>query len=114
MAFSLSALQLTMSEVNMNSASFRNLIENHLALLRTHSTTTLVTLNKHDEYKFTGDFYQLLHTVNVTQDLWWIILRLNGLHSPLDYTGELIQILIPSMSKIKTLLTRNLNSNSIL
>ena len=113
MSFSISALQISPGEVNVYSSGFRNLIENHLPMLRQDASTTLVSLIPYDEYRYVGDFYSLLHHLKVTQDLFWITLRLNNLHSPINYAGDLQHIVIPSKTKIKSLLTRYINTVSI-
>jgi len=113
MALSISTLQIPIGEVNMYSKGFRNLIENHIALLQVDPSTTQISLNPHDEDKYIGDFYELLQHLEVTQDMFWITMRVNGLHSPLDYQGDLSQILVPSLTTIQNLLTRYINKVSI-
>ena len=47
---------------------------------------------------------------NINQDMFWIVMRINNLYSPIDYNGELGSILIPSANSITILLTRYINS----
>ena len=107
---SVSSLQISPGNSNHYSDSFRNLIENHLHALRNDKSTLLTSLTVHDEDVFIGDFYGLLQKININQDMFWIIMRINNLHSPLDYTGTFGSILIPSANTITILLTRHINA----
>lgn len=113
MALTISALQIPMGESNVNSVGFRNLLENHIGLLQKDISTQQITLNPHDEHKWTGDLYGLLIQLSISQDLWWLTLRLNDLHSPIDYQGNLKVLLVPSINTVQVLLTRYLNTISL-
>lgn len=110
MSFSVTNLQLNAGEVNYYSQTFRNTIENHLDFFRNDVSTTTLVLDVHDEYKYRGDFYGLLLKNKIHQDMFWITMRVNALHSPIDYDGELKLILVPSTYKINALLSRSINS----
>lgn len=110
---SIGKLQIEYGDPYMYSIGFRNLIENHIEFLQNHLSTTYVPLRSHDEIVWRGDFYGLLQTIKVPQNLFWITLRVNGLHSTFDYRGDKEAILIPSLSLVKNLLTRYLNSTTL-
>jgi len=110
---SVSTLQIPVGEPNFFSKGFRQLIEDHIFALRSDTTTQIVTLKAQDENKYIGDFYGLLLTYNITQDMFWITMRVNNLHSPTDYSGDLKYILKPSRSIIVGLLTTFYNSITI-
>ena len=110
MPFSVTDRQIDIGEVNYYTSTFRNIIENHLEYFRKDTSTNTLVLNVHDEYKYRGDFYGLLLKNNIRQDMFWIVMRVNALHSPIDYDGELKVILIPSIHKINILLGRSINS----
>jgi hypothetical protein len=94
---------------------FRNLLENHLDVLRNDNSTSYVAITGQQNYKYVGDFYQLIYSqFNVPQDLWWLTMRMNYLHSPMDYNGDLVSILVPNMSRVKALLTKFTNTVSLL
>lgn len=113
MALTISGLQIPIGNVNYYSTGFRNLIENHVIYLQTNPTTRIVQLLPYDEYKYQGDIYALFYKLGVSQDQWWVTLRVNGLHSPLDYAGNLGTILLPAKSTTDALLTAYLNSSTI-
>ncbi len=113
MALTISKLQLPITETNMLSNGFRNLLENHLAIIKNGPGTIIKDLAVHDEYMYIGDFYSLLYKYQVAQDLFWLTMRLNGLHTPIDYKGDLLFIYVPSLEIIKTLLRRYLNTVTI-
>lgn len=110
---SISQLQIPAGQTLMLTDSFRNLIENHLPYLRTHSATVPTLIEDNIADKYMGDFYQLLNYLKVNQELFWVTLRVNNLLSPLDYDGSLTTVLIPSSSVIHTLLNRFLNSTQL-
>jgi hypothetical protein len=98
----------------MYSVGFRNLIENHLNLLRILPSTKRLPIDPKKEHSYYGDFYNLLYNeFGIAQDILWVVMRVNHLNSPLDYTGALGYVTIPSRSEIEQLLRRYLNSTTI-
>lgn len=115
MTLSISGLQINTGQYNVYSVGFRNLIENHLIYLQNNVSTINYALDPQDEYVCIGDFYKLLNLLNINQDLFYIVLRMNNLHSPIDYSGNLGILLIPSRNLIfNSLLNRYLNSVTLL
>lgn len=113
MALSISRLQVSPGEYNIYSTGFYALIEDHLTYLQNLSSTIGYPLDPHDEFKYTGDFYQLLCNLKIPQDQWRIILRVNNLYSPVDYAGDLGTLQIPNRTNILNLLQRYLNSTTL-
>ena len=113
MTLSVSRFQLPMGQVNVNSSGFRNLIENHVLYLQTSVNTKILILDPADEDKWQGDFYGLLNKLGITQDMWWITMRVNNLYSPVDYSGDLGQIYSPGIVDITTLLSRYLATATV-
>lgn len=113
MTLTVSGDQIDTGEYNFYSVGFRQLIEDHLQYIQNHPTTNRFNLDPNDEYRFSGDFSQLLRNLNYKQDLFWIIMRLNGLHSYVDYAGNLGTIIIPYRPTLVNLLTLYLNSTTI-
>lgn len=113
MAYSLINLQIEYGDPYIYSVGFRNLIENHLNVLRDHNTTTMLPLSSHIEQVWQGDLYGLLNVYGIPQDLFWITMRLNNLHSTTDYNGELGIIYIPSIDHIEKILSTYLNSTTL-
>lgn len=113
MAMAISELQIDYGDPYLYSIGFRNLIENHIGVIKAHQTTTYRPLTGHIEIVWRGDFYGLLQAIGVPQDLFWITLRVNDLHSSIDYSGDKQVILIPSLEYIKNLLQTYLNSTTL-
>lgn len=84
---------------------FRNLIESHLTFLREHPQTSPLTQKPHSGYKYENDFYGYLQDHNVPSHLHWIILRINGMTSPMEFGGEEEFIWIPDNAIIQQLAT---------
>jgi ABC-type phosphate transport system auxiliary subunit len=112
--FTVSKAQLDAGNTNMYSVGFRNLIENHLPQIRTYPNTKILPLEPKKEQIFTGNFYGLLYNIDfVQQDMFWITMRVNDLLSPLDYSGNLNYVIIPSRGDIELLLQRYKNSTTM-
>lgn len=112
MTMSVISLQERPLEINYFSAGFRAIIEDHLQILRNTAKLHTVEVSGFQELKYQGDFYGLLRDMGIDHDYHWITLRLNDLHSPMDYQGNLVNIKIPKIDYIKFLLRRYKNSNA--
>jgi len=110
---SLSKLKIPHNDPNYYTDGFRNLIENHLLYLRNHVTTRLIKVDSWLEYKYKGDFYGLLLDLKINQDLHWITMRVNHLHSPIEYTPYISQLLEPTTVTVNELLSRYMNTITI-
>lgn len=66
---------------------FQVFVEDHLDYLIKQSTFTSIGDNR--TLKFRNNFYGLLRDMGVASKYWWVYLRVNGYHSPLDYDGAL-------------------------
>lgn len=75
---------------------YKTLIEDHLTILISKSTSR--TIENYKATQFKNNFYGLLKSLGVKPTYWWVLLRLNELETPLDYTGEFaIRYLEPSV-----------------
>lgn len=79
---------------------FRIEIEKHVEWLRSHSTTTVITLNERDVYRYQSDFYSLLYTLNIPVELHWIILRMNHFTNPSEIPDTITTLYIPNANLI--------------
>jgi hypothetical protein len=87
--------------------SFKQLIEDHLPMLASSSGTASRSIPAVIAYTHVGDFYQLLLALKIPFHLHWPTLRLNGMHSPLDYTDAVRIILVPSDAELNELLKKH-------
>jgi hypothetical protein len=69
---------------------FGNKFEEAMYLLETYTDDDVVIkkIDNNDDIRFVADFYGLLENMNISSDLHYIMLILNGLVSPMDYNGE--------------------------
>ena len=90
--------------------TFRKMIEDHMGIIMANSF--LYNIEPRMAAAWRGDFYGML-TENVS-DLpvaWhWITLRLNGLLSPTDYSGQGGKILVPNYVELSSNLIAVYNS----
>ena len=84
---------------------FRNCIEDHLPYLRKEGNYTVVTFDNGVAYKYENDFTGLLLYLKIPKSLHWIVLRLNGFTSPIEYDGTVNFVKIPVDSVLEGLRT---------
>lgn len=88
----------------MYSQAFRQVIEDHLEYIRADSNTELVDIDPHSGHKGHGDLISVLNDYRVDPSLHWVIMRLNGYTSPLEYDRNHLTLLVPTQSLIDGLL----------
>lgn len=79
---------------------FAVLLESHLTYLKNLSSVVVRTVTAQQGAKFRGDFYGLLKSMQVQENLHYLTLRINNLFSPEDYQGDQLNILIPPAEKL--------------
>jgi len=92
---------------------FRNVIENYLPRLRSSSKVSYHPIEGFIGIKYRSDFYGLLIHLNIPYDLHWITLRCNNLHSPVEYNGDLEQIIVPNPNELDLMLKRYRNASTL-
>lgn len=112
MTLSVSTLQVEPRNISFSTTGFRNIIENHLQWLIASDSTTMKEVDAHHLVKYRGDFYGMLLAMDLPVDIHWIILRMNGLTSTLDFNGGMSAILVPSLRDLNVLLGRYKNTQS--
>lgn len=80
---------------------FRKTIEDHMTYLRTHTDTTILTVEPFIAYKYRGDLYRVLHHYNASAYLHWIIMRMNNWTSPTDFNENVTTLMVPSPTVIE-------------
>lgn len=84
-------------------ADFRDVVETHIPILLTNAKTTEQLVEPQMAYKNDGNFVGLLNDLGIKNELHWIVMRLNGMYSPTEYTSDRISILLPPDSYISQL-----------
>ena len=91
---------------------FKQTIEDHLSILKANRTTQPIEAYLQNQCR--NNFYLLLNNLNVPFKYHWIVLRVNDLHSPLDYTGTQTFIHLPEFQYVDRLMqVYNTKSESI-
>ena len=85
------------------SAEFKLLIENHLPYLTSIDGTTLAPLEPMDMLVYRGNLYGYLRHKNVNPNHFWTIMRINGWHTPSEFTDPVHTIIMPNIAAIDEL-----------
>lgn len=107
---SVSNLQTNVGNTNYYSAGFRTLIEDHLSYIRKHNSTRIIQLEAIKELVYRGSFFSLLDYLKISQDLWWIVMRVNGIHNETNYLEPITHLILPDRSLINVLNQRFMNT----
>ena len=87
----------------------RMVMEDHIGLISSERLYTVVDISNEPTEKYIGDFYGLLADLNIPTEVWYPILRLNGLYSPLDYNPQHTNYTIKTIDAYKYNEIKNLH-----
>lgn len=76
-------------------------LESMLDQIVQHPGVMAITVEPTLALRYQGDFYGLLTTQRIPSKYQWITMRMNGLTSPDQYTGEARTFIIPSSDQIE-------------
>lgn len=86
---------LTVAGEKFCTTEYKTIIEDHLSILINQSTPR--TIENNTALQFRNNFYGLLRELKIKPNYWWVFLRINELHSPLEYQGEYaIRVITPA------------------
>lgn len=80
------------------SERFRQMLEDHLLIIRNMRTNTLMTLTEDDGAtlnRYVGDFYGFLTAKMIPSQYHWTVMRINGFRSRFDLDLSLEQLILP-------------------
>lgn len=83
--------------------AYRQMLEMHLPYLRNHTNSYQKKIEDKLCHRFEANFYGLLSELNYESRYHWCILRINYLHSPIDYQSNLTTLTLPPFSEIDRL-----------
>ena len=86
-----------------NEPGFHLLVETHLDNLRSAENTVTQPVTDHETYKYRYDLFGFLTSINIAQQLHWATMRMSGLHSPIEFDGEVTALRIPHPQAIDRL-----------
>lgn len=88
------------------SERFRQMLEDHLLIIRDMKTNTLLTLSEDDGAvlnRYVGDFNGFLQAKQIQPQYHWTVMRMNGFRSRFDLDLSLTQLILPDWSYIDKL-----------
>lgn len=112
MTMSVSTLQRPRGNHRYYTRAMRQVIENHLPLIMERGIANIEAVNGRQYDKYQGDFYGLLIEHGVKEEFLWPTLRVNGLHSPVDWVNRTAPILLIEPQVISDLLDRHLTTQA--
>ena len=104
--------QQAVGNIQYRSKSFRQLIETHLSWLNLSRNKEIREIPSEAALRWRGDFYGLLSEIGVESELHWVTLRLNGYRASTEFADIPLTISVPDKEVIRTLLRRQINSNT--
>lgn len=110
MASSIEIFMNNSPDRKMDTASFRNILEDHLEYFRNHPNTRLIEITAHDANVYQFDWIGLLRKHGVPEDLHWLTIRLNGGMSYVDLGQDARSILVPDSTEVSKLLQMHTTS----
>ena len=103
MAMSINSLMNDEGPKIFYDADFRNVIEAHLRILREHPNTAVLDIEPQKAYKYEFDLYGLLLSLNIAPYYHWIVMRVNDLTTPIDFTHEMLRLILPAAGTIDSI-----------
>lgn len=85
------------------SPEWHTTIESHLRWLIEHPTTVVQNIDPQNAYKYEADLWGLLSNETIPMYMHWIIMRMNGLVTPTDFTADMTTLLIPRVETISSI-----------
>ena len=82
----------------------RVMLENYLPLLRSDTTTKVINVEPHDADVYEGDLAGYLFNVaRENFDMHDLIMRMNYMTSPMEFSRKVLQLLIPDRTQVSRL-----------
>ena len=84
--------------------AFRNVIEEHLEVIKVSDTTNKKEITHYLSYKYENNLFGLLMELEFSKYMHWPIMRINNYHSPIEFKKNTTFLYIPSISFLEQLL----------
>lgn len=85
------------------SSAWTTVIEAHLRYLINHPSTVKINVDPQAAYKYEFDLWGLLTSLNYPMYLHRIVMRMNDMVSPTDFTADHRTLLIPAQETIASI-----------
>lgn len=83
----------------------RLMLELHIPYLLANQRSTLIPIDPNDAHKYEYDLNGLLLSYSIPAQLHWIVMRLNNMTSPIEFTTAMTGLYIPDPAVIERLKT---------
>lgn len=83
---------------------WHRLLETHMRWLRESIPLRPIQIQDQLAYKYEGDLFGLLQEIGIDDVYHWVVMRVNGLNSPLEYSSDRTVLLIPPSDQIDRLM----------
>lgn len=80
---------------------FRHVLEDHLEVLKTDERNDTIQVSPREGEKFKRDLFGFLKVKDVQPQHYWIVMRVNGMRSPIEFVGY-NSLTVPTESAIRT------------
>lgn len=110
MSMSVLSMQRGRSQSIVDTDKFRSVIEDHLHYIKSNAISEVVETTGRQSEKFSLDFTGLLIELNVPEDMHWVTMRVNGLHSPADYIDSEENVVLLKPTIIRSIYERHLTN----
>ncbi len=87
-----------------NDPEFMAFVESNLGYIMTYDRGLHQSVEPVIAMKYTGDFYGLLHELNILPIYYYVTLRCNGLKNTKDYEGVVTDVVIPNQEEFLRIL----------
>lgn len=92
---------------------FKHVLEQHLPGLKRDSGNNPIEVTIHESWYYQGNFHGLLYRKGIPVHLHWLVTRLNGYDSSLDFNEEITEIILPNVDRIDRLKELYLTTHNI-
>lgn len=94
-------------------SDFRDMIETHLTYLLEDEGAESKIVDPQVAVRHEYDFLGLLSEMRIKPQYHWIVMRMNGLTNPTNYTSDMVNLIIPSTATIDRLRRMHTTVHSI-
>lgn len=91
--------------------AFRQVLEDHMAFLRTNQGTTIRNVTPQNVWENEQDLFGFLQSINLAPQFHWVVMRMNNMTSPTQFVKGVSQLLMPPINLLEQLRSAFLTSS---
>lgn len=95
------------------SNEFRNVLEDHMSFLRADQGTRVVAVDPGLAYRYEHDLYSYLRNANVEANIHWLVMRMNGMTTPMEFGPEYQLLAIPDIGTVDRIRQSHMSSRKL-